>query len=294
MVFLKDVVKLVNVFLMIVLWVLNILEWLKFEILVCVQVVIVEINYVFDLLVKKICGVCVIFSIIGVLVLDIVIMFFLVEIILLIEEMVCVYGWNSFVVNMFFDDCLEVVVDLFFFYCLDGIIFIIMGLCQVLLLEKLLILFCVLVNCESFSQLVVSYILDDEQGQYDVVKVLFVVGYCCLLCLYLFVSQLVMICCCWGLECVCWEVGIELDYLSYLYMGQGDEYYYDILVVVLVYICEGKSGFDLVICGNDCIVFMVYQMLLGQGLCILQDVVVVGYDNMVGIGDLFLLLFFIV
>lgn len=41
------------------------------------------------------------------------------------------------------------------------------------------------------------------------------------------------------------------------------------------------------ICGNDRIAFMVYQTLLGQGLRIPQDVAVVGYDNMVGIGDLF-------
>ncbi|VFS83233.1 Uncharacterised protein [Raoultella terrigena] len=32
---------------------------------------------------------------------------------------------------------------------------------------------------------------------------------------------------------------------------------------------------------------MVYQTLLAQGLRIPQDVAVVGYDNMVGIGDLF-------
>ncbi len=32
---------------------------------------------------------------------------------------------------------------------------------------------------------------------------------------------------------------------------------------------------------------MVYQTLLGQGLRIPQDVASLGYDNMVGIGDLF-------
>lgn len=33
---------------------------------------------------------------------------------------------------------------------------------------------------------------------------------------------------------------------------------------------------------------MVYQTLLGQGLRIPDDVAVIGYDNMVGIGELFL------
>jgi len=67
-------------------------------------------------------------------------------------------------------------------------------------------------------------------------------------------------------------------------MGQGDEHYHDIPAVVLAHIREGKPGFDSVICGNDRIAFMVYQTLLGQGLRIPQDVAVVGYDNMVGIG----------
>ena len=71
-------------------------------------------------------------------------------------------------------------------------------------------------------------------------------------------------------------------------MGQGDEHYHDIPAVVLAHIREGKPGFDSVICGNDRIAFMVYQTLLAQGLRIPQDVAVVGYDNMVGIGDLFL------
>ena len=51
---------------------------------------------------------------------------------------------------------------------------------------------------------------------------------------------------------------------------------------------QGKPTFDSVICGNDRIAFMVYQVLLARGLRIPQDVGVLGYDNMVGTGDLFL------
>jgi len=51
---------------------------------------------------------------------------------------------------------------------------------------------------------------------------------------------------------------------------------------------QGKPTFDCVVCGNDRVAFMVYQILLAQGLRIPQDVGVLGYDNMVGIGDLFL------
>ncbi len=42
------------------------------------------------------------------------------------------------------------------------------------------------------------------------------------------------------------------------------------------------------VCGNDRIAFLVYQVLLSRGIRIPQDVAVLGYDNMVGIGDLFL------
>ncbi len=146
----------------------------------------------------------------------------------------------------------------------------------------------VLANCESLSQPVASYIPDDEQGQYDAVKALLAAGYRRPLCLHLPASQPATIRRRRGLERACREAGIEPDHLSHSYMGQGDEHYHDIPAVVLAHIREGKPGFDSVICGNDRIAFMVYQTLLGQGLRIPQDVAVVGYDNMVGIGDLFL------
>lgn len=119
-------------------------------------------------------------------------------------------------------------------------------------------------------------------------KALLAAGYRHPLCLHLPASQLATIRRRQGLERACREAGIEPDHLIHSYMGQGDEHYHDIPAVVLAHIREGKPGFDSVICGNDRIAFMVYQTLLGQGLRIPQDVAVVGYDNMVGIGDLFL------
>ncbi len=71
-------------------------------------------------------------------------------------------------------------------------------------------------------------------------------------------------------------------------MAYGDEHYRDIPAVVQAHIHQQKPLFDSVICGNDRIAFMVYQTLMAQGLRIPEDVAVIGYDNMVGIGDLFL------
>ena len=285
---LKDVAKLANVSLMTVSRALNTPERLKPETLARVQAAIAETNYVPDLSAKKIRGARATPSTIGVLALDTVTTPFSVEITLSIEETARAHGWNSFVVNMFSDDRPEAVVDLLLSHRPDGIIFTTMGLRQVPLPEKLLTLPCVLANCESLSQPVASYIPDDEQGQYDAVKALLAAGYRRPLCLHLPASQPATIRRRRGLERACREAGIEPDHLSHSYMGQGDEHYHDIPAVVLAHIREGKPGFDSVICGNDRIAFMVYQTLLGQGLRIPQDVAVVGYDNMVGIGDLFL------
>ena len=49
-----------------------------------------------------------------------------------------------------------------------------------------------------------------------------------------------------------------------------------------------KFPFDVVICGNDRIAFVAYQLLLSKGFRIPEDVAVVGYDNTVGMSYLFI------
>ena len=212
---------------------------------------------------------------------------FSVEITLSIEETARAHGWNSFVVNMFSDDSPETIVDLLLSHRPDGIIYTTMGLRQVPLPAKLLTLPCVLANCESLHDPVASYIPDDEQGQYTAVQALLAAGYRRPLCLHLPANHLATVRRRQGLERACREAGIDPDTLHHSYMAYGDEHYRDIPAVVLAHIQQPTLPFDSVICGNDRIAFMVYQTLLAQGLHIPQDVAVVGYDNMVGIGDLF-------
>ena len=285
---LKDVAKLANVSLMTVSRALNTPERLKPETLARVQAAIAETNYVPDLSAKKIRGARATPSTIGVLALDTVTTPFSVEITLSIEETARAHGWNSFVVNMFSDDRPEAVVDLLLSHRPDGIIFTTMGLRQVPLPEKLLTLPCVLANCESDGEKVASYIPDDEQGQYTAVRALLAEGYRRPLCLHLPEGHLATTRRRQGLERACREAGLDPDSLEHCYMALGDEHYRDIPAVVLAHIQQRKPQFDSVICGNDRIAFMVYQTLLARGLRIPQDVAVVGYDNMVGIGDLFL------
>lgn len=285
---LKDVAKLANVSLMTVSRALNSPERLKAETLARVQAAIEQTNYVPDLSAKKIRGARATPSTIGVLALDTVTTPFSVEITLSIEETARAHGWNSFVVNMFSDDNPDAILDLLLSNRPDGIIYTTMGLRQVPLPAKLLTLPCVLANCESLNENVASYIPDDEQGQYDAVKALLAAGYRRPLCLHLPARHLATIRRRQGLERACREAQVDPDTLDHCYMTYGDEHYRDIPGQLLAHIEQGKPRFDSVVCGNDRIAFMVYQTLLAQGLRIPEDVAVVGYDNMVGIGDLFL------
>ncbi|MEM6159217.1 LacI family DNA-binding transcriptional regulator [Erwinia sp. P6884] len=284
---LKDVAKLANVSLMTVSRALNSPERLKPETLARVQQAIEQTSYVPDLSAKKIRGAHDTPNTIGVLALDTVTTPFSVEITLSIEETARAHGWNSFVVNMFSDDSPETMVDLLLSHRPDGIIYTTMGLRQVPLPAKLLTLPCVLANCESLHEPVASYIPDDELGQYAAVKALFAAGYRRPLCLHLPAKHLATIRRRQGLERACREANIDPETFDQVYMEYGDKHYRDMPGLLLAHMRHGKPLFDSVICGNDRIAFMVYQTLLAQGLRIPQDVAVMGYDNMVGIGDLF-------
>lgn len=285
---LKDVAKLAQVSLMTVSRALNSPERLKPETLARVKQAIEQTHYVPDLSAKKIRGAHAMPGTIGVLALDTVTTPFSVDITLSIEETARAHGWNSFVVNMFAEDSAEKIVDLLLAHRPTGIIFTTMGLRQVPLPRKLLDYPCVLANCESADCGVASYIPDDEGGQFAAVQALLAAGYRRPLCLHLPASHPATIRRRRGMDRACREVGLEPDSLDHYYMEWGDEHYRDIPAQVLAHIHGGKPDFDSILCGNDRIAFLVYQTLLANQLRIPQDIAVVGYDNMVGIGELFL------
>lgn len=285
---LKEVAQLANVSLMTVSRALNSPQRLKPETLARVQAAINELNYVPDLSAKKIRGARSTANTIGVLALDTVTTPFSVEMTLSIEETARAHGWNSFVINMFSDDSPETMVDLLLSHRPAGIIYTTMGLRRVPVPPRLLTLPCVLANCESLNDAVASYIPDDEQGQYQGVKALLAAGYRRPLCLHLPSGQPAPPRRRRGLERACREAGLDPLTLDHCEMAHGDQHYRSIPAMVEAHMPQGKPGFDSVVCGNDRIAFMVYQVLLANGVRIPQDVGVLGYDNMVGIGDLFL------
>lgn len=285
---LKDVAKRANVSLMTVSRALNTPGRVKPETLARVQEAIKHLNYVPDLAAKRIRSGGTKNKTIGVLALDTVTTPFSVEMTLSIEETARAHGWNSFVVNMFSDDNPEDIVDLLLAHRPGGIIFTTMGLREVQLPPKLLTHACVLANCENQGEPVASYIPNDEQGQYSAVHALLAAGYRRPLCLHLPINHLATSRRKKGLERACREFNINPDKLDHYFMQYGDEHYRDIPDILLTYIHQGSPQFDSVICGNDRIAFMVYQTLLARRIRIPEDIAVLGYDNLVGIGDLFL------
>ncbi|CFQ96395.1 MULTISPECIES: LacI family DNA-binding transcriptional regulator [Yersinia] len=285
---LKDVAKLANVSLMTVSRALNYPQQLKPETYATVMSAVEKLGYVSDMSAKKIRGAKSTISTIGVLALDTMTTPFSVDITLSIEETARAHGWNSFVVNMFTNDEPDKMVDLLLAHRPDGIIYTTMGLRQVPVPKKLLSVPCVLANCESLSDALPSYIPDDEEGQYQGVKALLLAGYRKLLCIHLPEGIVATARRRAGLERACREMGIDPDRLLHHYLPAGESHHIDAAEIVLHHFNGAQPQFDAVVCGNDRVAFVVYQVLLSRGLHIPDDVGVLGYDNMVGTGELFL------
>ncbi len=170
----------------------------------------------------------------------------------------------------------------------NGIIYTTMGLRQVPVPEKLRSLPCVLANCESLNGPLASYIPDDRQGQYAGVKALLNAGYRKLLCIHLPKTLVASRRRQAGIVQACEEAGIDAQAMLHHFLPEGDSHYLSAADIINHYLEEGGKPFDAIVCGNDRIAFVVYQALLTRGLKIPADIAVLGYDNMVGTGELFL------
>lgn len=286
---LKDVAKLAGVSLMTVSRAINEPGKLRPDTYQRVKQAIDQLDYVPDLAARRIRGDSSRVKTLGVLALDTATTPFSVEMILSIEKTAREHGWNSFVVNLFADDDAEQTVDLLLAHRPDGVIFTTMGLRQVSLPGKLLDQQLVLANCISRENSVASYIPDDEQGQYDAMCAVIARGYKAPLCIYLPEYTLAAGLRRRGLERAWAIAGGDVTALRqyHLDLSSGDESYRDAVTILTNHFSSGKQDCDVVVCGNDRVAFLVYQTLLAQGWKIPEQVAVLGYDNMVGIGGLF-------
>ncbi|WP_145600997.1 LacI family DNA-binding transcriptional regulator [Yersinia frederiksenii] len=288
MVSLKEVANLASVSLMTVSRAINTPEQLRPETYQRVMQAIEALNYVPDFFARKMRGNTTKTSTLAVLARDTATTPFSVEILLSIELTAREFGWNSFLVNLTSHEDSERAVNQLLAQRPDGIIFASMRLQQVTVPECLRDKNIVLANCVSENHTIPSYIPDDFEGQYQAMKVLLRRGYRRPLCIYLPESSLAGKARRAGVEKAWQESTLPPEQLRQYHLASGDEYYQDVISLLNRHCPDGKPDFDVLICGNDRIAFLAYQVLLAKGITIPQQVAVMGYDNMVGIGELFL------
>lgn len=287
---LKDVAKLASVSLMTVSRAINNPEKLNKETLKRVKQAIEQLNYVPDLSARKIRGDNSGPRAIGVLALETAMTPFSVELLQAIEKTAQHHGWNTFIVNLFDDKDPDHAINTLLSYRPDGIIYTTMGLRKVELPEKLLGKNLVLANCISDSEQLACYIPDDYLGQYQAMQQVIEKGYKKPLCIFLSEKTLAGKTRRKAAEQAWLDAGNNVkDMVSYHTQTnqQNITQEYMMTIDILKKHCHKKPDFDVLICGNDRIAFLAYQYLLSQGFHIPKDIAVLGYDNMVGTGELF-------
>ncbi len=283
----KDVARLAGVSLMTVSRALNSPEKLSPETYQRVRRAIDELQFVPSMSARKIRGDNLQSRTIGVFALDTATTPFAVELLLSIEQTAQEAGWNVFVLNLLSDSPSEQSIDLMLSHRPDGLIFSAMGLRRVNIPERLKSKPLILANCLAEDRSLTSYVPDDEAGQYRAVQHALSQGYRHPLCINLPSQSLA-----WelrqkGMQRAFDEFGLVPGDLLQYDLSAHDAYG-ETLTILDRHIVEGRAQFDILICGNDRIAFCAYQVLLARGLKIPTDVAVLGYDNMIGIAELFL------
>ncbi|EPF15441.1 Ribose operon repressor [Cedecea davisae] len=285
---LKDVATLAGVSLMTVSRVINQAEHVSPATRERVQRAIDELNYVPDYSARKIRSKGVKASTIGILALDTATTPYSVEMLLAIEQTARERGWNSFLINILSADDAERAVNQLLAQRPDGIIFTTMGLRHVELPAVLKNHRVVLANCTSGDAGLPSYIPDDFNGQYQATRYLIEQGYRRPLCLWLPSEALASRPRRDGFEQAWREAGLDVEAVKQYHMQWGDAHYPELAECIAGHSKDGKADFDVLVCGNDRIAFVAYQKLLAQGIALPEQVAVLGFDNLVGVGDLFL------
>jgi len=284
----KDVARLAGVSLMTVSRALNTPGKLNQETLAKVLQAVETLGYVPSLSARKTRGGHSSGKTIGIFALDTATTPFAVDMLLSMERTAREHGWNVFILNVFETPPDQQAIELMLSHQPDGIIISAMQLRRVEIPRVLRSVPLVLGNCVSTDPGIACYISDDEDGQYQAVRQALRQGYRRPLCINLPQSSMA-----WGLRQsglarALGEAGIDAAQVPQ-YDLSNDDGYQETLVVLEQKLREGEgqAPFDLLICGNDRIALVAYQYLLSRGLRIPQDVAVLGFDNMVGVAELF-------
>ncbi|WP_047304697.1 LacI family DNA-binding transcriptional regulator [Pseudomonas fluorescens] len=284
----KDVARLAGVSFMTVSRALNTPEKVNQETLAKVLQAVETLGYVPSLSARKIRGGSSRGKTIGVFALDTATTPFAVEMLLSMERTARENGWNLFILNVFEVPPNQQTIDLMLSHQPDGIIFSAMQLRTVEIPPVLRGLPLVLSNCVSLEPGVACYVPDDADGQYQAVRYALKRGYRNPLCINLPQTSLA-----WeqrqlGLARALAEAGIPAADVAQYNLSRDDAYQETIAVLESrLRDLQGRPAFDLLVCGNDRIALVAYQYLLSRGLRIPDQVAVLGYDNMIGLAELF-------
>lgn len=214
-----------------------------------------------------------------------------VDILLAIEQTAYKHKWNTLVINVLEDNRsqFEQAVERVIQYRPTGIIIARNGLKKVNIPQKLRDFPIVLANCITDDISVASYIPDDYQGLKNIAEVIVEKGYKKPLLLHIPKNYIATTKRRNGFEYI-WFQQQDAQPLTQYFMQADEENYLGGAKPLLDILSIDPQSFDydVIVCGNDRIALVVYQILLRNGFRIPEDVAVTGYDNMIGIAHLFL------
>lgn len=288
---LKKVAEYANVSLMTVSRALNDPSKLSEKTLAKVKEAIEKLNYIPDLSAQKIRGKTKKVRSIGVLGIETAMTPFSVEIHQAIEQTAQFFGWNMFTVNLFSNQNIDEGVQKLLSFRPDGLIFTSMGLREIQTPNwlKSYPMPIVLANCIDSKSSYATYIPDDYQGQLNAIENILIKGYKKPFFILLSDQILAMPIRQKAILDAWMQAGLDVDSLIFHHLPfVADDPEMEYLAIISLLKKEfNKDQFDIIVCGNDRVAFVVYQYLLSLKLAIPDDIAVLGFDNMVGVGRLF-------
>lgn len=203
-----------------------------------------------------------------------------------IEQVAREHGWRTYIINTFSNDPSANILESLLALRPEGVIFATMGHRMVNVPERLLPTGVVLANCQTTQKGVACYVPDDEEGQYGGVCKLLAKGYRRPVCIHMPRADVAMPLRLQGMQRAFREFNVAEKDQTHFVLNEETDYLQSVQFLNEALLKRPRP--DCLICGNDRVAFVAYQHLLSKGLRIPREIGVLGFDNMVGTGGLFL------
>jgi DNA-binding LacI/PurR family transcriptional regulator len=215
-----------------------------------------------------------------------------------VEQAAREHGWRTYLVNTFSNDPPANVLDSLLSLRPEGVVFATMGHRSVNVHERLIRAGVVLANCQTSQKGVACYVPDEEGGQYEGVRKLLERGYRRPLCIHLPQGGPAMFLRRKAMQRAFRKFNVPQEAQTHFILSHKPEQLQSVqfrdeadFLQTASFLREAltkRPRPDCVICGNDRVALVAYQYLLSRGVQIPDDIGILGFDDMVGIGGLFL------